>query len=597
MSETELKTGIARIQEILNARIKTFKISDQTFLVITSMAIGVISAFAYILLRKTVDTAHEVLFVHGQELLGIGKSHWRVILIPLIPMAGAILLIPLSLLFPGEVGGYGFPKFLEEVNIKGGIIKARTALLKILGPALTIGSGGSAGLEGPIAQIGGAIGSNVGQLFKVSGNRMKVLIACGTAGGIAATFNAPIAGVLFALEIVLLGDFTLSTFSPIVISSGIATVISRASFGENPIFQVRHYAVVSHWELLFYVIMGIQVGVSAVIYITMFYKTADFFKALRLHPLAKPVLGAFLVGLVGIFYPQVMGHGYETINEALRGDLFFGLMILLVLLKMVVTCFSLGSGGAGGMFGPALYIGVMIGGGFGGIVNHFYPAITAPAGAYALVGMGAFLAAVTHAPLTAIFLLFELTQDYRIILPIMFASIVGTLIARALKRDSIDTEALSRDGINLHAGREVNILRSIQVRDVMSKEMTKIPEHMPFDVILEVATTSDILYFPVVDGDGKMIGILSFQDLKESLFEEDLKKFIVAKDLAYANVITVTPNDSLDTVMEQFGIRDIDVFPVVDPQDRQKLLGMISRRDVITAYNQAILERKMDHGA
>jgi CIC family chloride channel protein len=597
LSEAVKKTRIARLQGFINKKIKSFRISDQTFLVVTSMAVGVISAFAYIVLRKTVDGVHEIIFVHGHDILGIAGNHWTVLLVPLIPVTGALLLIPLSRLFPGEVGGYGFPKFLEEVNIRGGIIKARTAVLKILGPALTIGSGGSAGLEGPIAQIGGAIGSNVGQVFKVSGNRMKVLIACGTAGGIAATFNAPIAGVLFALEIVLLGDFTLATFSPIVISSGIATVISRAYFGENPVFQVRSYAVVSHWELLFYVIMGIQIGVSAVIYIIMFYKTSDFFSRLRLHPLAKPVLGAFLVGCVGIFYPQIMGHGYEVINNALRGELFFGLMILLVLLKMVVTSLSLGSGGAGGMFGPALYIGVMIGGGFGGIVNHFYPAITAPVGAYALVGMGAFLASVTHAPLTAIFLLFELTQDYRIILPIMFASIVGTLIARALKHDSIDTEILSRDGINLHAGREVNILRSIRVRDVMSREMTKIPEHMPFDVILEVATTSTILYFPVVDGDGKMIGILSFQDLKESLFEEELKKFIVAKDLAYTNVITVTPDDNLDTVMEQFGIRDIDVFPVVSPDDPQELLGMISRRDVITAYNQAILERKMEHGA
>jgi CIC family chloride channel protein len=576
--------------------IETIRISDQTFLVITSLAVGLISGVAYIILRKTVEGIHYLIVVQGYHLMGIVQSHWTLILIPLLPMTGALLLVLLSLLFPGEVGGYSFPKFLEEVNIRGGVIRARAILLKTLAPALTIGSGGSAGLEGPIAQIGGAIGSNAGQLFKVSGDRMKVLIACGTAGGIAATFNAPIAGVLFALEIVLLGDFTLSTFGPIVISSGIATVISRGYFGENPVFHVRSYSVVSNWELLFYVLLGVQVGVSAVIYIVMFYSTSDFFNRLKLHPLVKPVIGAFFVGVIGIFYPQIMGHGYETINEALRGEIFYGLMILLVFLKMVVTSLTLGSGGAGGMFGPALYIGVMIGGGFGGIVNHFFPAISAPAGAYALVGMGAFLAAVTHAPMTAIFLLFELTQDYRVILPIMFASVIGTIIARALKHDSIDTESLSRDGINLHAGREVNTLRSIHVAEVMTKEMTRLPEHMPFDVILEIATTSKVLYFPVVDGDGKMIGILSFQDLKESLFEEDLKKFIVARDLAYTNVTTVTPQDNLETVMEEFGFRDIDVFPVVDAEDRQKLLGMISRRDVITAYNHAILKRNLAHG-
>ncbi len=596
MSDAVQGSLFSRIQRTINEKLKAFRISDQTFLVTTATAVGLMSAGAYVLLRRTVEAVHEFIFVRGHYLLGIAEGNWTLVLVPLIPVAGALLLIPFSLLFPGEVGGYGFPRFLEEVNIKGGIIRARTVLLKIIGPALTIGSGGSAGLEGPIAQIGGAIGSNTGQLFRVSGNRMKVLIACGTAGGIAATFNAPIAGVLFALEIVLLGDFTLATFSPIVISSGVATVISRWYFGENPIFQSWNYSLHSHWELLFYVAMGIQIGVSAVIYIVMYYTTADFFGRLRFHPLLKPVLGALLVGIIGIFYPQIMGHGYESINAALRGELFYGLMILLVFLKMLVTCLTLGSGGAGGMFGPSLYIGVMIGGGFGGIVNHFYPALTAPTGAYALVGMGAFLASVTHAPLTAIFLLFEMTRDYRIILPIMFASVVGTLIARALKHDSIDTETLTRDGINLHAGREVSVLRSIQVRDVMSREVTKIPEHMPFDVILEVATKSTILYFPVVDGDGRLVGILSFQDLKESLFEEDLKKFIVARDLAYTNVMTVTPDDNLDTVMAQFGFKDIEVFPVVDPTDPQKLLGMISRRDVVTAYNQAILKRKMRPG-
>ncbi len=589
--------GIDRLRRIVTEKIKLLKISDQTFLVVTSLVVGVLSGTAYVLLRKTVEGVHWLIVDQGGHLLGIAWNHWTLFLVPLLPMAGALLLIPLSKLFPGEINGYGFPNFLEEVNIRGGIIKTRTIFLKILAPALTIGSGGSAGLEGPIAQVGGAIGSNIGQFLKVSGNRMKVLIACGTAGGIAATFNAPIAGVLFALEIVLLGDFSLTNFAPIVISSGIATVVSRGYFGANPIFLVREYSMVSNWELFLYVLLGIQVGVSAVIYILMFYKTADFFERLRFHPLFKPVLGAFLVGSVGIFYPQIMGHGYEVINQALRGEVFFGLMILLVFLKMAVTSLTLGSGGAGGMFGPALYIGVMIGGGFGGVVHHFFPAHTAPVGAYALVGMGAFLSAVTHAPMTSIFLLFELTQDYRIILPVMFASVVGTTIARALKHDSIDTEALTRRGINLHAGREVNTLRSIRVKDVMSREVTRIPEHMPFDVILEVATTSEILYFPVVDDDGLMSGILSFQDLKESIFEEDLKKFIVAKDLAYSHVITVTPEDNLDDVMEQFGMIDIEVLPVVDPENRRKILGVISRRDVITAYNQALLKRKMSHGA
>jgi len=589
--------GTDRFRKLVNEKLKLFRISDQTFLIITAIAVGLLSSGAYILLRKAVDWVHAVIFVGGHELLGIVQGHWTLILVPLLPVAGAVLLIPLSLIFPGEVNGYGFPKFLEKVNIKGGIIRLRSIVISIAAPALTIGSGGSAGLEGPIAVIGGAIGSNTGQLFKVSGNRMKVMIACGTAGGIAAAFNAPIAGIFFALEIVLLGDFTLLSFSPIVISSGIATVVSRGYFGENPIFQVRTYSMVSNWELLLYVIMGVEIGILAVIYIYMFYRTSDFFTCMKLHPLAKPVLGASLVGLIGIFFPEVMGHGYETINNALRGEIFYGIMILLAFLKITATSLTLGSGGSGGMFGPSLYIGLMIGGGFGGIVHQFFPAHTAPVGAYALVGMGAFLSAVTHAPLTAIFLLFEITHDYRIILPIMFASVVGTLIARTIKHESMDTETLTRKGINLHAGKEVNILRSIQVREVMSKEMTLIQEDMPFDEIVRVATRSHTLYFPVVNHKGKMTGILSFQDIKESLFEDELKKFIVAKDISYTNVITVTPDENLDSVMEKFGRIDIEVLPVVDRSDPQKIIGMVTRGDVVRTYNQSILKRKMSYGA
>ncbi|MEK6777370.1 MAG: chloride channel protein [bacterium] len=595
MSEPSPISWIDRFRRLVNEKIVALKVSPQTFLIGSSLIVGLLSGGGYILLRETVSAVHHIIYGQGESLLGMEPGSWTRVFTPLLPVAGALLLIPLALLFPGEVNGYRFPKFLEKVNIQGGVIRARTILITLFASAFTIGSGGSAGLEGPIAQIGGAIGSNTGHIFKVSGNRMKVLIACGTAGGIAAAFNAPIAGVLFALEIVLLGDFALSNFSPIVISSGIATVVSRAYFGQSPIFMIRKYVLVSNWELLLYAIMGTVIGVSAVIFISIFYRTADFFERLDLHPLLKPLAGAFCVGALGIFFPQIMGTGYGVINDALRGDIALGTMMIVVLLKMVATSLTLGSGGAGGMFGPSLFIGLMIGGSFGGIVHPLFPDYTAPVGAYAFVGMGAFLAAVTHAPLTAIFLLFEVTQDYRVVLPVLFATVVGTLIARALRHDSIDTETLRRRGIDLHAGREMSLLRSVRVRDVMSEQVTVIPEHTPFDKILAIAITSKLLYFPVVDLHGKMTGILSFQDIKESIFEEELKKFIVAKDISYTNVITVTPEDHLDTAMEKFGLTDVEVLPVVDPTDPQKLLGMLSRKDVITAYNQAMLKRKMTY--
>ncbi|UCH81231.1 MAG: chloride channel protein, partial [Nitrospiraceae bacterium] len=372
-------------------RISTLQIGEHTLLIAMSIVVGILSGFANILLRATMHFVHEVVFIGGSTILHIDKGGGYRLLLPLLPICGAILLIPLSRVFRDDVNGYGFPKFLEQVNIKGGRVRKRTIPVKILGSAFTIGTGGSAGVEGPIAQIGGAIGSLVGQVFKVSGNRIKLLIAAGSAGGVAATFNAPIAGVMFATEIVLLGNYELTSFAAIVISSGLATVVSRMYYGENAIFTVPAYDA-SIYEIPFYILFGVFMGITAVLYIKMFYKVKDRFDKMHIHPWMKPVTGAFIIGCIGIFFPYVMGDGYEFIQMALDGKIIFLIMLILVFLKIVATSFTLGSGGAGGVFAPALFIGAMAGGSFGWIVHSLFPSYTANPGAYATVGIGAFLA-------------------------------------------------------------------------------------------------------------------------------------------------------------------------------------------------------------
>ncbi|UCE71454.1 MAG: chloride channel protein, partial [Nitrospiraceae bacterium] len=426
-------------------KLSRVKIGEHTFIIIMAIAVGVLSGFANMLFRSTMHFVHNVIFLGGSDLLNIHEGGFYRILLPLLPVTGALLLIPLSLAFKGEVNGYGFPQFLERVNIRGGLLKIRTVFVKILSAAFTIGSGGSAGVEGPIAQIGGAVGSAVGQVSKVSGNRIKLLIAAGSAGGVAATFNAPIAGVMFATEIVLLGNYELTSFAAIIISSGIATVVSRMYYGENPVFTVPAYEV-SGYEIPLYIIFGVFIGVIAVLYIRFFYYVKDRFDILRIHPQLKPVLGAFLVGTIGIFFPHVMGDGYQYIEKTLEGNMLFGIMAALIFIKIIATSLTLGSGGAGGVFAPALFIGAMAGGTFGWVVHSLFPQYTATPGAYATAGVGAFLAAATHAPMTGIFLLFEMTANYKIIIPIMFACIVGSLTAKRLFHDSIDTVELTRKG-------------------------------------------------------------------------------------------------------------------------------------------------------
>ncbi len=581
-----------KILKLLKSVLSSMRPGKHSSLIAMAILVGALSGGANMLFRFTLEWTRNTIFYGGSELLGINNGGIYRILLPLLPITGALLLIPLSYKFPGMVNGYGFPAFLEKVNIKDGIIKLKTIFLKIIAPALTIGSGGSAGVEGPIAQIGGGLGSLTGQFFKVSGNRMKLLIAAGAAGGIAATFNAPIAGVMFATEIVLLGNFELTSFGVIVISSGIATVISRIYYGSNPAFIVPQYELEGLLETPLYLIMGLFIGPVAVLYTKFFYKVKDRFESANINPYLKPVVGAFMVGVIGIFLPQTMGDGYEYIEGALKGNMVFSIMFLLIFLKILATSITLGSGGAGGVFAPALFIGAMTGGAFGIVVNYLFPGYTSSPGAYAMVGVGSFLAAVTHAPLTGMFLLFEMTGNYKIIIPTMFATTIGTFVAHRLFSESIDTFELSKRGINIHAGREVTLLSSIKVRDVMRRDFTPVRDKVNLKEFLElVINGGGGFYYPVVDSNGDMLGIISLQDMRRVLFEDYIKEIVTVGELATEDVLVLTPEDNLTTAMKNFALMDIEEIPVVAPDNHKKVIGMLRRGDVIAIYNREILRK------
>ncbi|MDA8083307.1 MAG: chloride channel protein [Nitrospiraceae bacterium] len=582
--------GTGRQLSKLRQYLSAINIGDQPLIIIMAFIIGLLAGAVNVLFRTVMNFSHEIIFEGGTSLLHIGAGGYYKVFLPLLPMAGAFLLIPLSLLFPGEVNGYGFSKFLEIVNIRGGVIKARNIFIKTLGPALTIGAGGSAGVEGPIAFIGGTVGSLIGQFMDASENRMKLLIASGAAGAIAATFNAPIAGIMFAIEIVLLGNYELSSFSAIVVSSGIATVVSRGFYGESPAFSVPQYNLRSPLEIPFYIVFGVLIGILAVFYIRIFHRIKDEFDAFRLHPQLKPVLGAFIVGAIGIFLPQIMGNGYNFIEEALAGRIIFPIIILLVFFKVIATSVTLGSGGAGGVFAPALFIGAMAGGSFGHLVHYLFPSQTASPEAYATVGIGAFLAAATHAPLTGIFLLFEMTGNYKIIIPLMFSAIIGTLVARKLYPDSIDTVDLTKRGISIHSGREVSIMSRISVGELMDRNFTAVPEDMLLKDLIDLMIRKDRFYFPVIGESGEMIGIVSVQDVRPALFEEEVKNVVTAGEVATEKVIVLRQHQDLNAAMNAFSRKDIEEIPVVSENDPRKVIAMIRRKDLIDAYNREVLK-------
>jgi CIC family chloride channel protein len=565
------------------------KISEQWFLIILSSVVGVGGGFGAIIFRELISFFNHLFFGYGETMLSSATDYW-IILIPLIPALGGLLVGPLTYKWAKETKGHGVPEVMEAVALKGGIIRPKVAVIKSLASSICIGSGGSAGREGPIVQIGSALGSTLGQFFRMSGERVKILVGCGAAAGISATFNAPIAGVFFALEVIL-GDFAVHTFSPVIISSFVASVISRAFLGNYPAFLVPAYDLVSVWEIPLYVILGLAAGGVSVLFIKLLYKSEDLFESLKIKGHLKPALGGLLLGIIAISYPQVFGVGYQWISAALHEEMFWGIMLFLIFLKIIATSLTLGSGGSGGIFAPSLFIGAMLGGLFGTVVHVLFPQVAATPGAYALVGMSALVAGTTHATLTAMLIIFEMTGDYRIILPLMLASVLSTLLANRLSRESIYTLKLVRKGISLKGGKDVSILTSTLVREVMSRSWESISQSMPMGELLKVVEESRFSFYPVVNSSGDLEGILSLQDVSNLITKRSLENLVIVKDVMPGYTQLLTEDETLASALQKFGLQDVEALPVVDKGDPKKLVGVLKRADIIAFYNKKLLER------
>ncbi|MDH5560791.1 MAG: chloride channel protein, partial [Deltaproteobacteria bacterium] len=458
--------------------------------------------------------------------------------------------------------------------------------------SITIGTGGSVGREGPIIQIGASLGSSVGQFLKISGNRMKTLVGCGAAAGIAAAFNAPIAGALFAVEIILM-DFAFAQFSPIVISSVMATVVSHQFEGNFAAFQVPAYQLVNPTELIFYTIMGLVCGLVSFLFIKVLYYSEDLFDLkIKFPEYLKPVIGGVIIGLVALVFPEIMGVGYDSINNALHGRLVWQLALVLIFVKIFTTSVTLGSGGSGGIFAPSLFMGAMLGCFFGIFVHEQFPLITASPGAYALVAMGGLVAGTTRAPITAIIMVFEMTNDYDIILPLMITCIISTILSSKLARESIYTLKLLFRNINLKEGTEINLMKSIFVTNVYTKHFETIPESCDFNEVVNQLITKNDPYFAVLNPKGLMSGLISIHNVKNIIFDKDnLQDIIIAKDLATKEYETTNLDENCQEVLEKMSRTGFSAIPVVDKDNEAVIIGMIWRKDILDHYHQEI-ERK-----
>ncbi len=540
---------------------------------------------------------HELL--HAVQRLALGGDsplaqlpalgwYWRLVL----PTLGGLLVAPIVYKWTVEARGHGVPEVMEAVARRGGVIRARVAFAKALASAITIGSGGSTGREGPVIQIGSAVGSTVGQVLGLTPDRVRTLVGCGAAGGIAATFNAPIAGAFFALEVIL-GNFSIPTFAPIVLASVTATAVSRLYLGDVPAFLIPEYTLVHYAEVPLYALLGVLMGLVAVVFTWTLYKSEDLFEQSPIPPLARTAVGGLGVGVLLLLAPEVYGTGFEAMSGLLLHTRAWHVLLALFLLKLAATCITLGSGASGGIFSPSLFLGVVAGGLFGRFIHAFLPGVTASPEAYAMIGMGAVVAGTTHAPVTAILMLLEITDGYHIILPVMIACTLSTLTARYLHPLSMYTAKLARRGVSLAVGREASVMRSFRVADVMQSPAPTLADGTTFQqVVGRILGSTEPRYY-TLDADDRLTGMISVHDVKTLLNERPLDGLIVARDVARPVPAVAHADEPLETCLRKFRETRLDGLPVTPDRTSTNVVGSVTQADLLALYDREVLRREM----
>ncbi|MCV7344657.1 chloride channel protein [Mycolicibacterium rhodesiae] len=549
-------------------------------LVALAVAVGAVTGLGAVGFRYLITFFTRV-FTGYDDYSGLGRipsAHWPALgvwFLLLTPVIAGAIYGPIVHKFAPEARGHGVPEVMYAVSHKGGRIAPQVTLVKALASALCIGGGGSVGREGPIVQIGSAAGSTIAQILRLDTPRVRLLVACGAAAGISATFNAPLAGPFFAMELIL-RDFAAQSFGAVVLSSVTADVVGRAMLGNQPFLSLPSFAVHNVAEYFLYAVLGVAVGVVGVAFSKILYRVEDLCDWLWRGPeWARPAVGGLLLGGVLLALPQMYGVGYPVLENAVEGRYVIGMLLLLMVGKMFATSLTIGIGGSGGVFAPTLFVGAMAGTAFGTVAHGLFPTITETAGAYGLIGMGAALAGATRAPITAVVILFELTGEYSIILPLMAAVVMAAGTAHLLSKDTIYTAKLWRRGVDLDKP-------PVELPDLRAADLAvPAPEPLSVDSSMTAAaralaqTTFGML--PVVTKDGQYAGCVTAQDVAEALDEVDVPSTV--SDLVKP-VAAIASDADVRRILDALKGRGGSGLPVLNP-DRSCLVGWVTYEAVL----------------
>jgi len=573
-------------------------------LFVTSMMVGVVSGLGAILFFTLLNwlthfSLHQLCNffppepsgeLSGYEPLG-GPIRWWAL--ALVPMVGGLISGIIVFTWAPETEGHGTDAVIEAFHHKKGFIRKRVPFIKTVSSIITIGTGGSAGREGPIAQIGAGFGSYLASLLHLSDEERRILVIAGTAGGIGAIFRSPLGGALFAVEVLYKRDFEAKALIPALVSSIVAYSIFASKFGWGLLFKTPSFAFHNPIELLFYALLGLVCALVGVFYIKIFYGLRDnFFHRIPIKPHFRPAIGGLLIGIVGIFAPHILASGYGYLQDAMNGNLTIKFMLIAALLKIFATSFTISSGGSGGVFAPSLFIGGMLGGAFGQIVENLLPNVINNPTAFVLVGMGAFFAGAAKVPISSMIMVSEMTGGYHLLVPMMLSSSTAFIANSRITIYEKQVPTMADSPANL-GDFTIDVLDKLNVEQAYkpTNSVPRVKENMTLMEFQQLVAEREENYFPVVNEKDEIVGIISLKNVRSVLFENEMSKFLIARDFM-TNPETVTPAESLRSALKKFVESEYGQIPVVDMRDENRIIGILSHEDVIHTYNREVKLRK-----